>query len=312
MPEDKFKLLEEKKGISTFQIILIISLIIFIVFLLLGILNGINGLNTPFRAGESPRERATDYILLGFAILIGPAGFYLSSQQTRIYEIEQRLPDFLRDVAEAGRFGMTLAEAIVVASTGRYGLLTPEIRKMAAQIQWGIPAGEALRMFSDRVSTPMVKRTVAIIIKANEAGGNVADVLTMVAHDAREARLRFEQRRVAMLTYVVVIYIAFFVFIATILILNLTFIPEMARAGQKLESANIGTTAGGGPSATRIEVGLIPDVAYAFFISVMVHAIGDGILAGVIDNGKIANGLRHSFLMIIIGWAILRFVGPVY
>src|SRR5205809_7893433 len=37
---------------------------------------------------------------------------------------------FRSDVAEAGRFGMTLADAIVVSSSGRYGKLTPEIKKI--------------------------------------------------------------------------------------------------------------------------------------------------------------------------------------
>ena len=32
-----------------------------------------------------------------------------------------------------------------------------------------------------------------------------------------------------------------------------------------------------------------------------VPALGDGILAGVLDNGKVANGLRHSFIMLLIG-----------
>ena len=48
-----------------------------------------------------------------------------SHKYKKIKEIEDRLPDFLRDVAEAGRFGMTLAEAIKVASRGRYGRPDP-------------------------------------------------------------------------------------------------------------------------------------------------------------------------------------------
>jgi len=35
-------------------------------------------------------------------------------------------------------------------------------------------------------------------------------------------------------------------------------------------------------------------------VAVIVHALGDGILAGVLDTGKIANGLRHSFIMLVI------------
>src|SRR5207253_3019611 len=83
---------------------------------------------------------------------------FLAKRQREIKQVERRLPDFLRDVAEAGRFGMTLADAIVVSSSGRYGKLTPEIKKMAAQITWGVHATEALRLLATRVKTPMVER----------------------------------------------------------------------------------------------------------------------------------------------------------
>jgi len=193
-----------------------------------------------------------------------------------------------------------LAEAVKVASRGRYGGLTPEIRRMAAQIDWGVPAAEAMRLFAERVDTPLTNRMMSIIIKANDAGGNVADVLTMVAHDAREVMLSEEERRISMATYTVVIYVAFMVFIATIFILNSTFLPKMEEAGQSVaegaEAAGIDTG-----SIATIQVDVIPTIQLIFIVSVVIHAFGDGILAGVLQDGKIANGMRHSFIMLVIG-----------
>jgi flagellar protein FlaJ len=210
------------------------------------------------------------------------------------------LPDFLRDVAEAGRFGMTLAQAIRVSSRGRYGRLTPEIQRMAAQIDWGVPASEALRLFAERVNTPLVKRMVSIIIKANDAGGSVADVLTMVAHDARETIINFNERRISMATYTVVIYVAFGVFLATIFILNTTFLPNMEEAGQQVNEQALEAGVTNLPATIQSEI--IPTVQLIFIVSVAIHAFGDGILAGVLQDGKIANGLRHSFIMLLIGF----------
>jgi flagellar protein FlaJ len=107
-----------------------------------------------------------DFIVFGISIILAIPGLQDLIYHRRIKKIEERLPDFLRDVAEAGRFGMTLAEAIIVASSGRYGALTDEIKKMAAKIQWGVPVNEALQTFNERVNTPLVNRMVAIIIKA--------------------------------------------------------------------------------------------------------------------------------------------------
>ncbi len=249
-----------------------------------------------------------DYAIFAMMAMFGPYGFYMSSKEARIHEIETRLPDFLRDVAEAGRFGMTLADAIVVASSGRYGRLTPEIKKMAAQIEWGVPASEAIRLFSERVKTPLVTRMSSIIMKANDAGGNVADVLTMVSHDAKETILTAQERALTMQTYVLVIYISFFVFIATILILQGQFLPKMQQAGEQVSAAAEKQGLGSIPGVT-IHVDVIPTIGFIFLLSVLVHAIGDGLLAGVIQNGSIPIGMRHSFIMLVAGFASLRLMG---
>ncbi|MCU0852524.1 MAG: type II secretion system F family protein [Thermoplasmata archaeon] len=246
-----------------------------------------------------------DYVIFGILALIGPYGFYVSSKERHVREIETRLPDFLRDVAEAGRFGMTLADAIVVASSGRYGRLTPEIKKMSAQIEWGVPASEAIRLFSERVKTPLVTRMASIIMKANDAGGNVADVLTMVSHDAKETILTQEERGVTMQTYVLVVYIAYFVFIATVLILQGQFLPKMEDAGQQVSDAAVEMGAGD-IAGVSINVDIIPTVSFIFLLSVVVHAVGDGLLAGVIQKGSIPIGMRHSFIMLLMGFITLR------
>lgn len=247
-----------------------------------------------------------DWIILGMIVLVGPYGFSMSAKWKKIKQIENRLPDFLRDVAEAGRFGMTLAEAIIVASSGRYGSLTPEIKKMAAQIEWGVPANEALRLFAERVKTPLVQRMTSIIMKASDAGGNVADVLTMVAHDARETILTESEKSIVMSTYVAVIYISFFVFIATVVILNASFLPQMEAAGTQLQEALSGIDKSQLGSVSGLDVSVIPAVEFSFLIAALAHAVGDGLMAGVLQKGSIPIGMRHSFIMLIMTFLILR------
>jgi len=284
------------------RIVIAIGTLLFVVFLFIGILNVIGSVNIAFRAGDEPMKRFLTFLTLALAGFSGPFGFYVARKQKNVKQIERRLPEFLRDVAEAGRFGMTLAEAIVVASSGRYGKLTPEIKKMAAQIDWGVPATEALRLFATRVDTPMVNRVVSIIVKSSDAGGDVADVLAMVSHDAKETQLTEDERRIAMSTYIAVIYISFLVFLVTIWILNVTFLPKIRESGTQLE-AQIEQTGTAGqiesPLAGNIDE-VILGLQVAFFFAAIVHAMGDGILAGVLDAGKVANGLRHSFLMLLI------------
>ncbi len=285
----------EKKNID--RQIAAISVVAMVLLLLVGIVGILNHV-TYFSMSM------LDWIVLAMAASMGPYGGYTSVQVRKLRQIEERVPDFLRDVAEAGRFGMTLAESVVVASAGKYGKLTPEIMRMASQIDWGVPATEAFRLFADRMNSQLVTRISNIIIKASDAGGAVSDVLNMVAHDARERILNRKERGIAMSTYMVVIYISFAVFLATIFILEATFIPQIEKAGSQLQSST-GVLAGGG-SVTTINVLAIGPVVTAFYIAVIVHAAGDGIMAGVIQDGRIANGMRHSALMLIIGFVFMH------
>ena len=296
----------KEEGLDRETVLLIAGAVVAVALWALAGLEYVGRLNLVFRPGEATGANPMlDFFVLGLIVLMAPYGFAMTAKLRRIAKIEERLPDFLRDVAEAGRFGMTLPDAIIVASTGRYGLLTDEIKKMASQLEWGVPVATALRLFEERVPTPLVQRVVSIVTRANEAGGNVADVLTMVAHDTREAQLAQQSRQISMLTYVTVIYIAFFVFLVTIYIMAAVFLPQMVTAGSGVASA-----ASSGPSAITIATSAVVTLFLAFLVAVIVHAVGDGIMAGVLFNGRIAEGLQHATIMLATGWLIMRFVVP--
>jgi flagellar protein FlaJ len=299
---------KQKGGFKTIYV-LIIGIAVAVVCMIIGVMCSTGAITFEIRSGEnapSPLNSLVDWGVFAMLAICAPYGFIRTRQIGRINEIEKRLPDFLRDVAEAGRFGMNLPEAIIVASSGRYGLLTDEIKRMASQLEWGVPVSEALYLFRDRINTPLTRRVVSIIIKANEAGGNVADVLAMVAHDAKEAQFSEESRRINMSTYLAVIYISFGVFMVTIYIMAATFLPEMITAGNSV--GQLSSAAGAG---VPISVAIIPMIFLAFFTAVIVHAVGDGIMAGVIDSGKIEVGMMHASFMLIAGWVFMRFLVPI-
>jgi hypothetical protein len=59
---------------------------------------------------------------------------------------------------------------------------------------------------------------------------------------------------------------------------------------------------------TSIKADVIPIIQMLFIVSVVIHAVGDGILAGVLQDGRIANGMRHSFIMLLIGLVGTRLI----
>ena len=246
------------------------------------------------------RRIATDFFVFGILIGLGPYGWYAAREARRTEAIDQKFPEFLRDLAESQRAGMTLTEAVLTASKGSYGMLTPDIRKMAAQIEWGVSFSDALERFAKRVRTPLIERTVSLIIQASSAGGNVVDVLTAAAEDAREIQQIVKERKQSMSIYVMIIYIAFAVFVGVIAVLNAQFIPEVAKAVEKADGVSIG-----GLNFKKFDQ---DDFKILFFHAAVIQGLGGGIVGGVMSQGKMVFGLRHSFILVSIAWVLFRLV----
>jgi flagellar protein FlaJ len=251
----------------------------------------------PFTAD---RKLATDFFVFAILIGLGPYGLFAAREARRTEAIDHKFPEFLRDLAESQRSGMTLTEAVLTAARGQYGVLTPEIRKMAAQIEWGVSFSDALSRFAKRADTPLIERTVSLIIQASSAGGNVVDVLTAASEDAREIQQIVKDRKQQMSIYTMIIYIAFAVFIGVIAVLNAQFIPEVAKAVSKADGVSIG-----GLNFRKFDE---DDFKILFLHAAVIQGLGGGLVGGVMSQGKIVHGLRHSFIMVAIAWVLFRLV----
>jgi len=242
-----------------------------------------------------------DYVVL--SLLVGTAvyGMYEYLRQRRLNIIDNIFPDFIRDLSESRRAGMTFTKAILFASNGNYGILTPEIQKVSQQVSWGASVTDALISFSKRVNTLSVKRTVSLIVEASRSGGNVADVLDVASKDAREIRMLENERKINMATYVVVIYVGMMVFLAIILILLTSFLPsltgDVGTAGQSIM--------GGGNNVSQEEI------TNVFYYATIIQSLFSGLVAGIFEDSKLQSSVKHVFVMVLITWLVFKLVAGV-
>ncbi|UCF50496.1 MAG: type II secretion system F family protein [Thermoplasmatales archaeon] len=240
----------------------------------------------------------TDFIVIALLVFSGVYGMYEFSRIRRVRKIDTRFPDFIRDLAESRRAGMTFTKAIMYSAKGDYGVLTPEIQKIARQISWGSSVEDALKSFAGRVNTKLIKRTISLIIEASRSGGNVADVLDAATKDARELKLLESERRAGMLSYVAVIYVGMGVFLLIIIVLCKSLLPSMITEGSEGVSSALGK-----PSSMTLT-----DVTSLFYYAALVQTGGMGIIAGVFEEGDIISGVKHMFIMILVSWMIFKFL----
>ncbi len=273
-------------GQMTRLIVYIVTAVLVSLFLILAILSMIGVLNLFIGP--------VDFFV--FALLSGAGlyGMYEAMRVRRIAKIDAIFPDFIRDLAESRRAGMTFTKAILFASKGNYGILTPEIQKISQQVSWGGSVTEALIAFSKRVNTKSIKRTMSLIVEASNSGGNVADVLDVAAKDAREIKMLEAERRTNMASYVVVIYVGMFVFLAIVLILCTSFIPAMV-GGQGSQGLSGVMGHGGGGINQK-------DITGVFYLACLVQAFGSALVAGVFEDGQFSSSIKHIFIMVLLTW----------
>ena len=239
---------------------------------------------------------------LGFFFMFWPASFYWDRVKERTNRMEEKFPDFLRDLAEYWKGGLSMTVAVQTLATSEYGALNNEVKKMSDQLSWGVAFGDVIEMFAARVGTPLVKRAISLISEANRAGGKISDILVTAANDSREIKFLEGERKRSIASYISVIWTSYGVFLGVIVVLAKVFIPAIA--GSNSDSSG---DAGGGQQLGNMVIRNIEPLFFLtiFYYGVTMQALGNGSMAGLMATGRFTSGMKHSGMMILL--AILCF-----
>ncbi|WP_244603376.1 type II secretion system F family protein [Methanococcoides sp. NM1] len=238
-----------------------------------------------------------DYIVLGLFLVIVPLAIFHEVKSHRKKSLEKQFPDFLKKLASTNETGMTLRDSIKLMKASSKGNLGKEIHKIWKDTFWGMNVNDSLIRFANRHRTHVIARSMTLITRANESSGDVGEVLLVAARDAASEQSMKHERSMNMMIYIVIIYIAFFVFVGVIYVISTTFLTEMANAGEKMAEA--GTQGGGFLGNFDLE-------AYTrlFLHASLLQGLSSGLMAGAMGEGNVLSGLKHSIVMITVGYLI--------
>jgi flagellar protein FlaJ len=207
--------------------------------------------------------------------------------------VDRNIPEFLRELSEAGRTGITLTRALDLASKRRYGPLSSELERVVAKLSWGGSLEEALKDFADRVDTKLAKRASILLSEIHRSGGDVRDVLDMVSKHIGELQTIEEERRSQLRTYISIIYIAFFIFLFIDLLLLKTLFYRFESLKEMMSQAG-GLFLGGGLE--------LKGVQRLMFHMSLIEGLFGGLVAGKMGEGSIGAGLKHSLILMCAGF----------
>ena len=231
-----------------------------------------------------------DFVFFGLLAVISPIALMNYIDYRWRKAVDEHLPDLFRSIVQAQEIGMTLPKALEEAAERDYGPLTPELKKMTVQISWGASFEEALLAFGRRVGTVLTLRTVPMIIEASRSGGSVEKVFDPMGKFVQTTILLEKERKTQTRPYIAIIYVALFVFLFTIVILFQTFFTDV----EGVALLSMPTTS---PA----------DLKRIFLHLTLVQGFFSGLVAGKMGEGSISAGLKHSLIMMLLGYMALKF-----
>ncbi len=260
------------------------------------------------RGGAQETRNNLDQVIV-FAVLIAITPYsieaYLATKRTRRYEEE--FVGFLYELSELLRGGLDPLGAIkeiaspALESERSLHALTPHLQKAAAQIGWGVSFEDVISTMAESLKSPLISKYSYLIVQAARLGA-INTAIILKSADDLEKTLHIEREKQASLKeFLLIIYAAQLILIGLIFMLNSTLLPSIldmmsASVGGK-GAANLGFSfSSSGLNITKFRTG--------FFHVIMINAFASGIIAGQLTEGKARHGLKHSVILMILGYTI--------
>jgi flagellar protein FlaJ len=284
-------------------------------------------------------------LIFGLLLAVLPYGIVNYLKTKALENMEEEFPEFLRDLAESKRGGMTIMDSFDSAVDNDYGKLNPQIEKANYQMSWGIPFPEVINNMTERLKeSTVIRESLSIILQGYKSGGQITDTIESVAQNARMLRDITQEKKSKLKQQLIIMYVIYFMFIGIsvgIYVLLQTLLGLGSQEAGALE--NIGEFVGGGsvpnfcsggvsftgPFCSIAKIfGFIPaeitdlgsqaaeemnygKMAYyksLLFSMLMIQGISTAAVAGQISDSSPSAGIKHAIIMIPVGFLIFMLV----
>jgi len=235
-----------------------------------------------------------DFLIVAIMIAIfPPAAVNYIDRRWRI-AVDNNIPKFLREVADASRTGLTLVRAIEVSTERRYGPLTDELKRLVRQLSWGATLEDALQSFADQVNTRLAQRTAVLLAEVSRAGGNIQEIMDSLQRHVSDLQLIDKERRGQLRQYVAIVYVAVFILLFINVILLKTFFSQLESL-QELQAQQ---------PEVQLVTGAIDILALKkiFFHTAVIESFFGGLIAGKMGEGSLGAGMKHTLILMLISF----------
>lgn len=230
--------------------------------------------------------------------------FLNDNKNQKLIEIEWL--EYIRALVDGVRSGLPITQSIINLKDKDFGYLSEHTRKLANQIEWGIPVTSAFTTFARDTKNKVIRRSVNVLLQAEKSGGQMVEVLESVVNSVVSINILKEERKSSTFSQIVQGYIVFFIFIAIMLVLEVKLVPMIQGMVQGLQGglSGVGIVEGAG------EVNVNLNFKRVFLSLIMVQGLFAGLMIGKFSEGSIKYGVKHSVALIVMSLLLILTIAP--
>lgn len=253
-----------------------------------------NGESTPVveenvsRAGTLPEEEKSkadmdQMLVIAFIIATLPYSIDVLIQKRKLRKQEVAFSEFLYKLSELMRGGIDPVKGIIALSRGELGAVKKEVQDCASFLVLGHSLEYSMNRLNEAIGSKLVAKYINIIVEAAHTGGNVADLVFRTSEDMRAVISLEREKENNLKQYSVVFYLAQGIMVMLVYILSSSLLPLVQGTGMAML---------GGQGASDI------NFKQGFFHMITLNALFGGMIIGMITEGDLKQGLKHTNLLL--------------
>jgi len=218
----------------------------------------------------------------------------------RTRRLEEILPEFLETVSSNLKGGMSFEKSLWMSIRPKFGILGSEIALAAKKVMTGHDVDMALTEFSMKYDSPMLRRSMNLIISQIQSGGEISAIIDRIVADLKKTHELKEEMSASVLSYMIFIS-AIVIFISPVLYSLSYALLTIISSITSLLATSLGSASAvslpfdlGGESINP------DDFVWPFsFLAITITSFGSSVIVSIIEKGSFKGGIKYIPMFLI-------------
>ncbi|MGV8150182.1 MAG: type II secretion system F family protein [Candidatus Woesearchaeota archaeon] len=207
----------------------------------------------------------------------------------RTKEIETILPEYLQVVSSNLKGGLSFEKSLWNAINPEFSIVAKEITIVSKKVMTGNDLTDALEDFTQKYDSPLLKRSIDLIIGEVESGGQIAFIVDKVIDNIRKSRVLKEEMAASTLTYMIFIGAIVILIAPGLFALSFHLLSIMSGFGAQVSTNAVsGFPISLGAGSLNIE-----DYRIFSVLCLLLIALFSAILISIIQTGDMRGGFKY-------------------